>query len=185
MAFDADQVFEVVSERLPEAGIDFLMIGGHAVNYYGYVRATQDIDFMVAASDEQTLRDVMSKAGFTNIASHENVIFFSRPDSPLRVDFLKVNRETMDKLLANATAIDYFEGHTIRVPQLRDLLAMKIFALKSGKVERDEKDLPDIAHLVVEHGLDVEEVLKPLCDEFGSVDIYNRLCERIARLKND
>ncbi len=69
MAFDADHVFEVVAQRLPEAGIEFLMIGGHAVNYYGFVRATQDIDFMVAASDEQLLREVMSKAGFTNIAS--------------------------------------------------------------------------------------------------------------------
>ncbi|MBN1268558.1 MAG: hypothetical protein JXB04_03145 [Kiritimatiellae bacterium] len=89
MPFDADHVLEFVSQRLPEAGIAVLMIGGHAVNYYGFVRATQDIDFMATDSDEHALRDVMSKGGFTNVASHENVIFFSRPDSPLRLDFLK------------------------------------------------------------------------------------------------
>ena len=44
----------------------------------------------------------MSHAGFTNMAIHEAVLFFSRPESPLRVDFLKVNEETMDKLLANS-----------------------------------------------------------------------------------
>ncbi len=91
----------------------------------------------------------------------------------------------MDKLIANAVTIDYFDGHMVSVPRLRDLLAMKIFALYSGETTREEKDLPDIAHLVVEHGLDVEKVLKPLCDEYGSAEIYNRLCERIERLKRD
>jgi len=185
MTSDADLVFEVVSQRLPEVGVDFLMIGGHAVNYYGFVRATQDIDFMVAASDEPVLRDVMSKAGFTNVALHENVVFFTRPDSSLRVDFLKVDRETMDRLLANAKTVDYFEGHIVKIPRLRDLLAMKIFALNSGGIRREDKDLPDIVHLVVEHGLDVQEVLKPLCDEFGSPDVYRMLCERIEGLERD
>ena len=46
-----DTVFEVVARRLPKVGLDCLMIGGHAVNHYGVIRATQDIDFMIAATD--------------------------------------------------------------------------------------------------------------------------------------
>jgi hypothetical protein len=88
-------VFEVVSCRLPDAGIDFLMIGGHAVNYYGYVRATMDVDFMIAASDLSAVRDVMKSAGFSNVSSAENVSFFSRPESPLRVDFLTVDANSL------------------------------------------------------------------------------------------
>lgn len=75
MEFEADNVFGVVSRQLPEAEIDFLLIGGHAVNHYGFLRATQDIDFMITSTDEPELRRVMSKAGFTNISSHETVIF--------------------------------------------------------------------------------------------------------------
>lgn len=56
MKFDVDDVFDVVTRRLPAAGVDCIMIGGHAVNHYGVSRATQDIDFMVATSDEGAVR---------------------------------------------------------------------------------------------------------------------------------
>ena len=59
MEFDADVVFDVVSRRLPAVGVDAVMIGGHAVNHYGVSRATQDIDFMIAAADEGAVRRVM------------------------------------------------------------------------------------------------------------------------------
>ena len=49
-------VFNVVGRQLPKAGVEFLMIGGHAVNHYGYSRATLDVDFMIAASDAAVVR---------------------------------------------------------------------------------------------------------------------------------
>jgi hypothetical protein len=182
--FEADRVFDVVSRRLPEAGIDCLMIGGHAVNHYGFVRATQDIDFMVAAADEDAIRRIMLAEGFTNISAHETVVFFNRPGSPLRVDFVKVDRTTMDRLLARAATVDYFEGNRVRVPQLKDLIAMKLFALKSGNPAREDKDFPDVVHLVIENGLDVEADLKPLCEKFGTDALYERLCARIRELRH-
>ena len=103
MEFEADCVFDIVSRQLPEAGVDCLMIGGHAVHHYGYSRATQDIDFMIAATDETAVCRVMSAAGFSNIAVHATVVFFNRPGSALRVDFIKVERQTMDRLTETAT----------------------------------------------------------------------------------
>jgi predicted nucleotidyltransferase len=185
MEFDADVVFDVVSRRLPEAGVSAVMIGGHAVNYYGVSRATQDIDFMVAATDEDAVRRVMQEAGFTNISLHETVMFFNRPGSPLRVDFLKVERETLETLLANAKEVDYFGGHGIRVPQLRDLLGMKIFALSNGGAKREDKDFWDIVHLVIENHVSVEEDLHELCRQFGTETIYTRLSAQIRGQKND
>lgn len=185
MEFDADMVFDVVSLRLPAAGVSAVMIGGHAVNYYGVSRATQDIDFMVAATDEDAVRRVMQEAGFTNISLHETVMFFNRPGSPLRVDFLKVDRETLETLLANAKEVDYFGGHGIRVPQLRDLLGMKIFALSNGGAKREDKDFWDIVHLVIENHVNVEEELHELCQQFGTETIYTRLSAQIRGQKND
>lgn len=160
------------------------MIGGHAVNHYGFVRATQDIDFMIAAADEAAVRRVMLDAGFANIAAYETVVFFNRPGSPLRVDFVKVDRDTMDKLLAAAVVVDYFEGCRVKIPQLKDLIAMKLFALKGGSPKREDKDFPDIVHLVIENGLDVRTDLEPLCNAFGSKAIYDRLCSRIRELRD-
>lgn len=185
MDLDADLIFEIASGRLPEAGVDCVMIGGHAVNHYGVSRATQDIDFMITAEDEDKVRHVMSAAGFTNTAVHETVVFFNRPGSPLRVVLLKVTRETMDKLLANAVAVEYFGGHSVWVPQLKDLLAMKLFALASGGSDREEKDFPDIVNLVIENRLDVEADLAPLCREFGTDKILSRLSARVRELHRD
>jgi len=184
MEFDADVVFDVVSRRLPAAGVYAVMIGGHAVNHYGVSRATQDIDFMVAAADEDAVRRVMQEAGFTNISLHEAVMFFSRPGSPLRVDFLKVDRETMNQLLGNAKEIDYFGGHGVRVPQLRDLLSMKLFALSNGGAKREDKDFWDIVHLVIENHVSVEEELHDLCRQFGTEEIYMRLSTQIRGHQN-
>ncbi len=39
---------------------------------------------------------------WSNVMRHETVMFFNQPDSPLRVDFLNVDQETMQELMANA-----------------------------------------------------------------------------------
>jgi hypothetical protein len=139
---------------------------------------------MVAASDEGALRRVMTGAGFTNVAIHEAVVFFNRPGSPLRVDFIKVDRQTMDQLMAAAVTVDYWGGHQVKVPQLKDLLAMKLFALNSGSPKREMKDFPDIVNLVIENKMDVERDLRPLCERFATPAVYERLRARIRELRN-
>lgn len=185
MDYGVDKVMDVVTRLLPEAGIDAVMIGGHAVNHYGVSRATQDIDFMVAAADADAVRTIMHAEGFTNVAVHETVIFFNQPGTPLRVVFLKVDRETMDRLLANAKEIEYFGGHGVRVPQLKDLLAMKLFALSSGGVKREDKDFPDIVNLVIENHVPVDGEFRELCRQFADETLYIRLCVRIKELQDD
>lgn len=171
-------VFDAVARQLPKAGVEFLMIGGHAVNHYGYSRATIDVDFMVAASDLDAVRVAMKEAGFTNVSQSENVVFFTKPGLPLRVDFLQVDDETMRTLLADAEDVDY-GGQSLRVPSLANLIAMKLFALKSGSSNRWEKDFPDIVHLVIENQMKMETDLKPLCDRYADAAIYAKLVVRI------
>jgi predicted nucleotidyltransferase len=181
---DIEFVFEVVGTRLPQAGIDFLMVGGHAVNQYGYTRATIDVDFMVASADLDAARTVMKEAGFTNVSQSENVVFFNKPGLPIRVDFLKVGGATMQALLQDAREVGY-GGQTLRVPSLENLIAMKLFALRSGSQGRWEKDFPDIVHLVVENRMSVGEELKPLCERYANDDIYLKLKSRIMEMLND
>src|ERR1044071_669663 len=37
---------------LNRANVEYLLVGGFAVNYYGYHRFTEDIDFWIAVSEE-------------------------------------------------------------------------------------------------------------------------------------
>ncbi|MDP6526089.1 MAG: hypothetical protein QGI24_10315 [Kiritimatiellia bacterium] len=185
MKLDADRVLDVVTRLLPDMGIDVLMIGGHAVNAYGVSRATQDIDFMIAADNVNDVRQIMHDAGFTNLAVHQTVTFFSRPGSSLRVDFLKVDRGTMDALMANARKVNYFSGYSVWIPELKDLLAMKLFALASVGAKREDKDFSDIVNLSMENHLDPDTDLCELCEKFGTAEIYQRICNRIRELRDD
>jgi predicted nucleotidyltransferase len=183
--FDSDMVFDVVAKRLPEEGVDCIMIGGHAVNHYGVTRATQDIDFMIAAADEPVVRAIMQENGFTNIATQENVVFFNKSNSSLRIDFLKVDRSTMDKLMLHAVCIEYFGGHRVKVPSLHDLLAMKIFAMNHGGARRQDKDMRDIVNLVVANKIDVETDLQKLCVSFGNDRLFQSLRKSIEECRHD
>jgi hypothetical protein len=49
---------------LNEAGVDYLIVGGHAVAYYGYVRPTRDMDVWVAVSPENAQRLVHAVKSF-------------------------------------------------------------------------------------------------------------------------
>ena len=173
---DINFVFETINKNLSARGVDILMIGGHAVNYYGYIRATMDVDFMIASEAISLVRDQMKAAGFTNISEGENVIFFNHPKSSIRVDFLSVDTGTMATLLQHAVVTDY-GGFSVKVPSLLDLISMKLFSLRNPK--REERDMMDIVQLVLENKLDVASSLKPLCDRFSTNTIYQKLKKRI------
>jgi hypothetical protein len=181
-AADLGDVLAVVAEALPAAGIRCLLVGGFAVNHYGYTRNTLDIDWMVASDDIGKVRRIMRQAGFTNQSVHENVVFFSRPGSSLRVDFLRVDRDTLQQLLAQAVEVTVFQ-QTVRVPSLRDLLAMKLFALAHAPARRVDKDLPDVAYLAILNDLDVERDLAPLCERYASSAVLQLVREKIEALR--
>lgn len=179
---DLDAIFAIVAESLPAAGIDCLLIGGFAVNYYGYSRSTLDIDLMILADRRDEVREIMKREGFTNEAVHENVMFVQRPGSQLRVDVLQVDANTMSQLMSRAEQGEV-GGKTIRFPALKDLLAMKFFALGQNPARRMGKDLPDIAHLTIHHGLDLENDLHPLAIRFATEEVYELVANQVRTMR--
>lgn len=175
-------IFDVVARQLAAANVDCILIGGFAVNYHGYTRNTLDVDFMVVAQQFDVARQIMKQSGFTNITSNKNVTFFNAPGSPLRVDFLSVDGDTMHKLLVNAV-ITNVHGFQVKVPALMDLIAMKVFSLSQDVDRRLGKDLPDIAYLSVINNLDLESDIRPLCNRFGTRKIYDLICHQVEALR--
>lgn len=49
---------------LNDAGVEYLVVGGHAVAYYGYVRPTRDLDVWVAVSPANAERLVTAVNAF-------------------------------------------------------------------------------------------------------------------------
>lgn len=173
-----------VVHALNDEGVEFLLIGGMAVNYYGYTRSTADIDFMLAIEDAGRVRQALVQAGFVNVIEEENVTFFHWPDQAVRVDILKVDDHTFQTLRRNAKPIEVL-SLALRVPSLEDLIAMKFFALKQGGKKRMGKDMVDIVQLAVLHDLDIETDIKPLALRFADEVWYQKIEEHILDWRSD
>ncbi|MGA0369681.1 MAG: hypothetical protein ACO3N7_09560 [Kiritimatiellia bacterium] len=166
-----------------ELRISCLLIGGFAVNEHGYTRNTLDIDFMIAISTLPSVKTLLRNEGFSQISEYENVTFFSKPDDELRLDFLIADENTLSRLEANAQPCT-LHGVSLRIPSLRDLLAMKIFALKGNFERRKSKDLPDIAFLTILNHLDFAEDILPLCDRYGNPAIAEKIQAELRSLQS-
>jgi len=53
-------------ELLEKYQVEYVIVGGFAVNYYGYIRTTQDIDMLIFPSSEnaQKMIDTLDEFGF-------------------------------------------------------------------------------------------------------------------------
>ena len=60
-----EPLFRKVIIQLLESKVEFLLIGGYAVNYYGYGRYTGDIDFWIKPDNKNKLLllDTFKKLG--------------------------------------------------------------------------------------------------------------------------
>jgi hypothetical protein len=78
--------FEKLLADLSEAEVDYLLVGGLAVAFCGYVRATEDVDILVRVDDDnlQRLLDVLADFG-EGAASALSVDDFTLEEGAIRV----------------------------------------------------------------------------------------------------
>lgn len=90
-----DQDFKEFIALLNANGVDYLVIGGYAVNFHGYPRYTKDIDFWIWMTDENIakLLKTIKDFGFgslgldkTDFSDAENIIQLGH--EPHRIDLL-------------------------------------------------------------------------------------------------
>jgi len=83
--------------ELHDAGAAFVVIGGHAVAFHGYPRATKDLDLLVRAEPENAVRVYRALAAFgapldsfavtaNDFAAYDGVLQIGLP--PRRIDIL-------------------------------------------------------------------------------------------------
>lgn len=139
-------------ERLANADIRFVLVGGLAVNAWGYLRATRDVDLVPDRTPENLerldalLAELGGKVDVDGrlLASDATSIFLKTGDRVLvvtdlgRVDILQGLPQipTFEELEADAITVD-MEGLSVRICSLEHLLAMK----RASERPRDRDDL--------------------------------------------
>ena len=139
--------FREFLECLNRAEVDYLLVGGFAVNYYGYHRFTEDIDFWIAVSDENFERLLAAVSEF-----------FDGDLEGLDMKFLKNNPSLYlgrvpDKIevFQNASGLDFGAAYPRRIEGTLDGLPVKVISLADLRANKlasgRNKDLADLERL--------------------------------------
>ena len=130
---------------LNSTNVEYLLIGGYAVNYYGYLRSTGDMDVWISPRAENIARMVTALRQFGFAAASASL--FDTPECmvrmgvpPLRLEILtSISGVTFDECFARRVVSDV-EGVLVPIINLDDLRRNK---QASGRA----KDLADLEEL--------------------------------------
>jgi hypothetical protein len=169
-------IFETLDRESKARGLPFLVIGGHAVNAYGYARFTKDLDVLINREQRQAWLTALEQRGFAIDHDGGNFLQLTSPKGckwPL--DLMLVNASTFANLSRDAREVEIGSGK-FRVPSLDSLFALKFHVLKQKVPGRGFKDLLDILTLAQGNAIDVRsERVKAICVKYGSPEIYEQV----------
>lgn len=139
--------FKEFLRLLNENEVRYLLIGGYAVGYYGYPRATHDMDVWIDVDEAnaQKMVAVMEGFGFEDGAAakemflrRNGVVRMGVP--PMRLEILMGISGVVFGDCYERGIVDTVDGEPVRVIHLEDLRANKV---ASGRY----KDLDDVDNL--------------------------------------
>jgi hypothetical protein len=147
-------IFEVVDEVSKTCRLPCLIIGGHAVNAYGYSRFTEDVDILVCKNQRETWLSALAEKGFTLDHDGGGFLQMKSPANLSPLDLMLVAPETFEKLCIDTKTVQ-LGGRNLRVPALESLFALKFHVLKQEVPRRGYKDLMDVLSLADCNGVDL------------------------------
>jgi Nucleotidyl transferase AbiEii toxin, Type IV TA system len=132
---------------LNRAGVEYLLVGGYAVNHYGYHRFTEDIDFWIAVSDQNFDRLLEAIRGF-----------FGEDLAGLDKKFLRENESLFLGAVPNrievfkhCSGLKFSEAYPRRLETTVDGEPVKVICLADLKTNKRasgrKKDLADLDNL--------------------------------------
>lgn len=139
--------YEEMCAALNDAGVEFLVVGAHALAAHGHVRATKDLDIWVRPSLDNAARVMQALHAFGAPTQRVSVDDFAVPDivyqigvNPVRIDILTV-----------VSGLDFENAWTRRVPsryagQPVFVLSMEDLIVNKRASGRPQ-DLADVAAL--------------------------------------
>lgn len=147
MAIGLPADFKEFLKLLNANGVEYLLIGGYAVGYHGYPRATNDIDIWIAMNQENASRitRVLKEFGFDTPELTPEL--FLRKDRMVRLGLPPMRIE----VLLEISGVKFKECYEERIDDILDGIPVKLISLKHLKINKKAsgryKDLDDLEHL--------------------------------------
>jgi predicted nucleotidyltransferase len=139
--------FEEFLKLLIDEGVEFVIVGGYAVTFHGYIRATQDIDIFYRNSKDNLhlIQNALSKFGLSTTSGQLSE--FENPGSIIRIGIAPVRIE----LINSISGFSFDEVWKSRVPGHYGKIPVFFISfqdlLKNKREAGRPKDLADIDEL--------------------------------------
>jgi hypothetical protein len=172
-------IFASVFLALNEAGVSFLVIGGHAVVLHGRLRNTFDLDLLIADSTLATARSALTNLGYRTYFETDAFLQLQAPENFPPLDLMIVDDQTFDRIegTANQRMLD---GQQIRIPDALRLIALKLHATRDPARRTTETDWQDIAGLVLVTNLNLEDPeLRLIITRYGAPGALAEIKKRV------
>ena len=127
--------------------VEYMLIGGYALGVYGHIRATNDLDIYINATEENALKMVKACIDYgipeesinNEMFLVQKMIGIGQP--PLRIEILKKLDMVDFEYAFQRVKKTSVEGVSINVVDLDDLILLKKAAVKGRNKSRDVEDL--------------------------------------------
>jgi hypothetical protein len=128
-------------------GVEYLLIGGWAVGYHGYPRATYDLDVWIALSPANADRVVKALAEFGFDGTELSPDLFLQPNKIVRMGIEPVRIEVMTSI----SGVEFDECYRERLETTLKDIPVSLINLRHLKINKQAsgrlKDLADLEQL--------------------------------------
>ena len=141
------QDFRVFLKLLNSKRIEYLLIVGYAVGYYGYPRATADMDIWIAISKENARKvtEAMKDFGVDTPALSEGI--FLEPGKIIRMGYPPIRIEVLTEISGVNFKRCYARRKEIKIDGIKIKMISLGDLLKNKKASGRHKDLNDLENL--------------------------------------
>ena len=130
-----------------EHAVEYLLVGGYAVGYHGYPRATMDLDVWIAATTENARRVIAALTDFGFGRDTLNESMFLVPDQIIRMGLPPMRIE----IHTSIDGVEFVEASQQRIDDELDGVPVRLISLQHLKQNKQAvgrpKDLADLAEL--------------------------------------
>jgi len=132
---------------LNENHVEYLLIGGYAVGYHGFPRATADMDVWVAINEANATKIITALDAFGFAGTGMTPELFLGPDKITRMG----NPPLRIEILTSISGLEFDEAYAKRIVDVIDGVSVSVISSEHLKINKRasgrSKDLADLDNL--------------------------------------
>ena len=169
-------LFQAIDLEARKRELQFLVIGGLAVNFHGYSRDTADLDLLVHQDGREQWLSLLAGLGYSVLRDENAFIQLSPPTKGAwPVDLMMVREPTFRPIFDHGKEVEMY-GARLLIPALEHLLALKLHALKHTHTGRFLKDFLDVENLVKVNKVDWRSnSVRQMFLKYGNMELYEKI----------